>query len=147
MGNSVTKLDEKQRLKIYKRVSLLEARDQYAKIAAELLKQKYGQHSYQHLLYFVPFAKPPISMNFRVVPDTGDGKFATLTLSKDELSGKGAHVDIYICSIFHFLSFTLAKDTILPEYYLGLDQEQHDLLWLDTPVTAAAKIATAVKMK
>lgn len=138
MGNSVTKLDEKQRLKIYKRVSLLEARDQYSKIAAELLKQNMGSI---HIRFFGPFAKPPISMNFYV---TGVHR-GILAPSKDELSGTGVHAKGHFRNVFNYLASNMGVGTVLSEYYLGLDQEQHDMLWLDTPAMAAAKIIAEVK--
>lgn len=143
MGAGESKIDDRQRAKTFKRVSLIEARRQFAKVSGpSVLGVKNPLHKKLDSL--------PVSQNFgSYFREETNAKFGKGLVLYLESSG-GVDLDsakFQRCTLYHLLQTdyggeykvrTLPKD--IPENYtIGLYKEQYDALYLtDSSVTETA---------
>lgn len=138
MGVETSKIDAKQRAKMHRRVSLIEARRQFSKLS---------KLSGQHLsAASVPKSFPkalnsfPVSQNFKsYFRDERDPKFGKGLVLYLE-SNNSVELDsakVQKCTVYHLLKTDYGDEykvrtvpSIIPEnYFIGLYKEQYDALY------------------
>lgn len=139
MGATGSKIDDRQRAKIYKRVSLIEAQDQFAKLPRTTWIL--GNPLYNALKSF------PVSQNF-------DSCFNYDANHKDLIlclkSTDGAELDsakFVGCTLYHLLQredlngikVTTSPKEIPENYAIGLYKEQYEALYSSTEAIASSQ--------
>lgn len=135
MGTTYSKIDERERVRTYKVVNLVEAREQFAKLIATSTDCKLPQK----------FQTLPVMRNFW---SDCAADFYNLPLLQ-MLSTGGVEVDGRYpqwFTLYHILRpGTKTQPTIVPKnYYLGLDKEQYDALYPVLVVMPLTATSTAI---
>lgn len=161
MGVEPSKIDDRQRVKIYKRVNFAEAR----KLFAELTKDsKCKKHTSADPL-FDALDSPPTSQNFYAYFQSSSSGSSTSTSTNNSSSssdGKGKitlHLDTSkgiemfiehsasVYSLLHTEWWDGRKITIVPsvipeDYQLGLDKRQYDALYSIIPLSQSSSTSS-----
>lgn len=139
MGVSSSKIDAKRRARIYKRVKLTDAREQFAKLTSA----EHGQDLHLALI------KCPVSRNFNVNFANQDCKEIVLEKCDVEVDAD----ESWKMKLFHLLSCAIVQSNIpsllgnsrnanLTDCFLGLHKDQYDALHF--PTSPSAQSTTTV---
>lgn len=136
MGLENSKIDDRQRAKIYKRVSFAEAKEQFAKLTQNNQCANDIKYTVADPLY-TPLHTLPVSQNFHASFKGEYSGETTLKLSYAkgvEIDGKWSHSLYYLLQTEWDDGGKLATfPSVIPEnYYLGLHKQQYDALYLTT---------------
>lgn len=148
MGNISDKIDPQRRAKIYKRVNLIEAREQFANLKLGLLRSGSAE-SIDKLIALgksTALNRPPISINFCSC-FRYQGLFGSSTKYKVELTASADELDGERNERWELLLFlednlTTAKNDF-SKYFLGLDKEQYEILYPTLTPAQTAQIVSS----
>lgn len=139
-ANSINKIEEKERTRTHKLVSLIEARKQFAKLPVTDILTADGKLTRK-------FQSLPVLRNFLVdrYRDSKSG-WSTLLLGSSEGIEVDGEYSQQWATLYQLLRNTVkTSPAVIPDnYYLGLDKEQYDALYALYPPTASSSTSSIV---
>lgn len=137
MGTGISKIDAKERVRTYKLVNLVEAREQFTKLAESAAKDIANSTH--------PFHTCPVMRNFRVA---WRSDFISGGSVLDVRSSGGVEVDGRSpewSTLYYLLEnkVKIRPSTMAESYYLGLDKQQYDALYLPASKSTMSAISSS----
>lgn len=136
MGNGGSKIDDRKRAKIYRRVPLIEAKAQFDKLNKRDYQGIFTKSNCETLSKF------PVSRNFFVTPCCNYTSFRIESSENIEVDGE----TYWPCPLITLLQNTIfCEGTIYrlvpKKYYIGLDKAQYDILYLTQTPSAIQTVS------
>lgn len=114
MGSNYSKLEDKDRIRIYKRIPLVEAREQFARLSPSEQKAEAFKHS-------------PISRNFYIY--LYDQRLTTFHFLDKEVDGSAKHRGSLVFSLQCDRPYVDTSIKAWKKLFVGLSKEQYDALF------------------